>query len=172
MTVAALIVATGRDPVGAALTRLVEAAWSGGASPILVAGLADGTALPPLATASPSDAPLVAGARAQSMVAGTTAIVLLPLSHAGVDPETVTTLIATHGRQPDARLVAARDGVEGAVELYPLSSDSAARVGVECGDEGAVTPSDGSAPLAYEAPLADSDAVDPWERRGAPPSGG
>ena len=37
---------------------------------------------------------------------------------------------------------------------------------IECGDEAAVTASDGRARLSYEAPPADTEAVDPWERRG------
>jgi hypothetical protein len=167
MTVAALIVATQRESPQSALERLVEVAWSGGAHPILVAGLSAGAALPSLAVESASDAPLLAGAYAQTLVAGTSAIVLLPLTHAGVDPETVTTLIAAHGRQPRARLAATWNGVEGVVALYPLERSSAPTVAVECGDEAAVTPSDGRTELAYEAPLADTEALDPWEQHGA-----
>ena len=40
-------------------------------------------------------------------------------------------------------------------------------VQLECGDEGAISPSDGRAALAYEAPPADTNAVDPWEQRGS-----
>jgi hypothetical protein len=100
-------------------------------------------------------------------VAGTTAVITLPLSHAGVDPETITALIAGHGRQSEQVLVAARNGEAGPIRLTPIDHADAPEIQLECGDEGAVSPSDGRASLAYEAPPADTNAVDPWEQRGS-----
>jgi len=53
------------------------------------------------------------------------------------------------------------------VRLTPIESNGASEIHLECGDEGAVRPSDGRDPLAYEAPPADTNAIDPWERRGS-----
>jgi hypothetical protein len=58
----------------------------------------------------------------------------------------------------------------GPVRLTPLallsSGTTSAGMGVECGDEAAITPSDGRTRLGFEAPPADRHAIDPWERRG------
>jgi hypothetical protein len=94
-------------------------------------------------------------------------VITLPLSHAGVDPETITALIAAHGRQGEQVLVAARNGLAGPIRLSPINHVEAPELLVECGDEGAVSPSDGRGSLAYEAPPADTNAVDPWEQRGS-----
>ena len=91
-----------------------------------------------------------------------------------IDPETITALIAAHGRTPDRALAAAWNGVAGPVLLQPIqhavsgaAHDASGEVLlIECGDEAAVTASDGRARLSYEAPPADTEAVDPWERRG------
>jgi hypothetical protein len=92
---------------------------------------------------------------------------ILPATHAGIDPETITALIAAHGRAPDRMLAAAWNGVAGPVLLQPIQQVSGGDVLlVECGDEAAVTASDGRDRLNYEAPPADTEAVDPWERRG------
>lgn len=174
MTVAALIVASDTSLVSGrpspALTRLIEAAWSGGANPILIAGLAEEVDLAPLAMRTKANTPQAAGAEALRLVGGTTALLSLPVTHAGIDPETITALITAHARTPEASLHAAHNGAAGPVRLTPLallSSESAADgTGVECGDEAAVTPSDGRTRLEFEAPPADTNAVDPWERRG------
>lgn len=171
MTVAAHIIISGTpsDPGGARpeLSRLVEAAWSGGAHPILISGLATGEVAPTLSRATPSAEFSAVAADALGEVAGTTAVISLPLTHAGVDPETITALIAGHGRQGEAVLVASRNGQTGPIRLTPLQSADAGEIALECGDEGAVSASNGRDSLAYEAPPADVSSVDPWERLGA-----
>ena len=174
MTVAALILAdphSAEDP-GAlvTLTRLIEAAWSGGAQPILVAGLSAAVDLAPLARSSSATDTSSAAREAAKLVGGTSGLLILPIAHAGIDPETITALIAVHGRAPGRSLAAARDGVAGPLQLLPIANairgTEEALMLVECGDEAAILPSDGRARLAYEGPPADTDAVDPWERRG------
>ena len=171
MTVAAHIIVSGKPSTSGAprpeLSRLVEVAWSGGAHPILVSGLATGESAPTLSRATGSAEFAAVAADASAEVAGTTAIITLPLSHAGVDPETITALIAGHGRHAKQTLVAARNGVAGPIRLTPIADAGSSETLLECGDEGAVHPSDGRASLAYEAPPADINAVDPWEQRGS-----
>ena len=171
MTVAALIVAEQEPLSRVALDRLVEAAWSGGANPVLVSGLPDGAKLPELAQAVSTSDLDAAGNEAQRTVAATSAIIRLPLSHAGIDPETITALITAHGRMPQARLAATYNTVRGPIRLTPLSGPAASErpdepVDVDCGDEAAVVASDGRAPLNYDAPPASHGTVDPWEQRG------
>jgi hypothetical protein len=174
MTVAALILASDSSLVGdhasPPLRRLIEAAWSGGAHPILVAGLTDAVDLAPLALQTEADTAEAASAEALRLVGGTTAILSLPVTHAGIDPETITSLIAAHGRNPEEPLHATHNGAAGPIRLTPLahisSGNASAGTGVECGDQAAITPSDGSTRLGYEAPPADTHAIDPWERRG------
>ena len=172
MTVAALILATGNGD-DRALARLVDAAWSGGAHPILVAGLPLGAEPPTPARATSAADPAAAAAEAAVEVRGTSALILLPGTHAGVDPESITTLIAAHGRAPQSLLAAAHDEGVGPIRLIPirLAATSPALVEtspvpVETGDEAVVTPSDGADRLHYSAPPADRDTVDPWEQRG------
>ena len=178
MTVAALILTDPRsaEAPGAplALTRLIEAAWSGGAQPILVSGRAGDESLAPLARGTATTDTAAAAREAAELVGGTSALLLLPTTHAGIDPETITALIAAHGRTPDRTLAAAWNGVAGPVLLQPIQQASSGAAHdanvevllIECGDEAAVTASDGRAKLSYEAPPADTEAVDPWERRG------
>lgn len=174
MTVAALILA---DPhamkAGApspALTRLIEAAWSGGAHPILIAGLTEQHNFAPLAQQTEAQSHAAAGAEALRRDGGTSALLVLPIAHAGVDPETITALIAAHGRDGGESLCAAFNGIRGPITLTPLplldGTDASPEGMIECGDEAAVTPSDGRNRLNYEAPPVDTSAVDPWERRG------
>lgn len=171
MTVAAHIIVSGTPtPPGSdrpELSRLVEAAWSGGAHPILISGLSTGEAAPTLSRLTPSAEFSAVAADALSEVAGTTAVIALPLSHAGVDPETITALIAAHGREGERVLVASRHGEAGPIRLTPITTPDGSEVQLECGDEGAVSPSDGRVALAFEAPPADTNAVDPWEQRGS-----
>lgn len=178
MTVAALILtddrSSGAPGAPLALTRLIEAAWSGGAQPILVLGHASDERLAPLARGTATTDTASAAREAAKLVGGTSALLILPASHAGLDPETITALIVAHGRTPDRTLAAAWNGVAGPVLLQPIQhAVSGAAHGasgevllIECGDEAAVTASDGRARLTYEAPPADTEAVDPWERRG------
>jgi len=171
MTVAAHIVISGAPTAPGTtrpeLSRLVEAAWSGGAHPILISGLAAGESAPTLSRATASAEFAAVAADAFSEVAGTTAIITLPLSHAGVDPETITALIAAHGRQGEQVLIASRNGEAGPIRLTPIAQVGSSEILLESGDEGAVSPSDGRASLAYEAPPVDINAVDPWEQRGS-----
>ena len=171
MTVAAHIIVSGAPATPGeerpGLSRLVEAAWSGGAHPILISGLSGSEVAPTLSRTTPTAAFAEVVADACSDVAGTTAIITLPLSHAGIDPETITALISGHGRDGAQVLVAARNGSGGPVRLVPVSGENGTERLLECGDEGAVTPSDGHDALAYEAPPADVNAVDPWEQRGS-----
>jgi len=178
MTVAALILTDPRsaEALGAtsALTRLIEAAWSGGAQPILVLGRAGDESLAPLARGTAATDTAVAAREAAELVGGTSGILLLPLTHAGIDPETITALIAAHGRTPERTLTAAWNGTAGPILLQPIqralsgsAHDSSSEVlQVESGDEAAVKASDGNTRLNFEAPPADTEAVDPWERRG------
>jgi hypothetical protein len=171
MTVAAHIIISGASAapglVRPELSRLVEAAWSGGAHPILISGLTTGELAPTLSRATPSAEFAAVAADALGEVAGTTAVISLPISHAGVDPETITALIAGHGRQGEQVLVAARNGATGPIRLTPIDGSGSTEILLECGDEGAVSPSDGRDALAYEAPPADTNTVDPWEQRGS-----
>jgi len=171
MTVAAHIIVSGTPSTpGVArpeLSRLVEAAWSGGAHPILISGLTSDESAPTLSRATPSAEFAAVAADALGEVAGTTAVITLPLSHAGVDPETITALIAAHGRQGEQVLIASRNGEAGPIRLTPIAQVGSSEILLESGDEGAVSPSDGRASLAYEAPPADINAVDPWEQRGS-----
>lgn len=174
MTVAALILAGDSSLVGdrpsPALSRLIEVAWAGGAHPILVAGLTRSVDLAPLALPTEAGTAEAAATEALRLVGGTTALLSLPVTHAGLDPETITALIAAHGRAPEVVLHAAHNGTTGPVRLTPLSllssGNAYAGTGVECGDEAAIKPSDGSVRLGFEAPPADTHAIDPWERRG------
>ena len=174
MTVAALILAdpqslTSGSPTPA-LTRLIEAAWSGGAHPILIAGLAAEHDFAPLAQTTRAASVKAAGAEARQIVGGTSALLTLPVANAGVDPETITALIAAHGRNREVALRAAFKGSAGPIQLTPLplleGGDELLPTLIECGDEAAILPSDGRSRLSYEAPPADTNAVDPWERRG------
>ena len=170
MTVAALIIGSGTSGDDPTLARLVDAAWSGGAHPILVSGLSATGEPPTPARRTPVVDPAEALVDARREVSATTAILTLPITHAGVDPETITSLIAAHGRDPASPLRAAFDGVGGEIWLLPMAHDgtlnSTEPILVECGDEAALLPSDGSTTLRFDAPPSDPGAVDPWERRG------
>ena len=119
MTVAAIVLAP--DAVAAlsdadgepAIRRVVHAAWSGGALPIMIVAedtdgkLAEAVAgLPAMVTRPGADeAPGIAwfvhGQRAaNAAVAETTAGLLWPFRYVWVDPETVTSLVEAHGATP------------------------------------------------------------------------
>ena len=119
MTVAAIILAPDTPAALAdadgepAMRRVIQAAWSGGALPIVVVAedpdgkLAEGMAgLPATLTQPSSDEPrgiawFVHGLRAAGLaVSESTAGLLWPLRYVWVDPETVTSLVEAHGTGP------------------------------------------------------------------------
>ena len=116
MTVAAVILAA--SPAAAladadgtpAVRRIADAAWAGGATPVIVVSAdPDGALAAALSTAEvtlldptpPGDEEVAQVAHgmagATGLVAATTAVLVWPAGHAWADAETVTTLIATHG---------------------------------------------------------------------------
>jgi len=132
MTVAAVVLAP--DPVTAlsdadgmpAIRRVVQAAWAGGAMPIVVVSRrgaeadAVGEAIAGLpASFMQPDAPpgarwFAAGlATASAQVRETTAGLLWPCRFAWIDPETATSLIEAAGAAPDAIVRAAYEGQSG-----------------------------------------------------------
>jgi CTP:molybdopterin cytidylyltransferase MocA len=148
MTVAAVILAASSESALAdadgqpRARRLVEAAWAGGAVPVIVvapdpagevaAALvgAPATLLPP---AAPESGPVGQIARgidaAAAGVTGTDAALIWPARLAWVDPETVTSLIEAHGVDPDRLLRPAYRGEPGWPVLLPLAHLDAFRAG-------------------------------------------
>jgi CTP:molybdopterin cytidylyltransferase MocA len=137
VTVAAVVVPRDRDEAladaagRAAARRIVDAAWAGGALPIVVvvddpegavaAVLAGSPAL--LVGAAPDRSPYRAGAEAASeAVRGTDGWLLWPGDHTWVDPETVTSLIEAHGARPEHPLRPVHDGRQGWPILVPVSA--------------------------------------------------
>jgi CTP:molybdopterin cytidylyltransferase MocA len=138
MTVGAVIVPAGvvealADATGRiAVRRIVDAAWAGGAMPIVVvAADADGQIAAALAG---SPAVIVDPGRASgretyrlgaqagaASVSGTSAMLLWPGRMTWADPETVTSLIEAHGRSSDAITRPGRAGQAGWPVLLPLS---------------------------------------------------
>jgi len=141
MTVAAVILAT--SPASAladadgtpAVRRIADAAWAGGATPVVVvAADPDGAVAAALATAEvtlldpapPDRGPAgqishgIAGAA--HLVAATSAALVWPARLAWADAETVTTLIEVHGDDPSSILRPAHDGVPGWPALVPLAA--------------------------------------------------
>ena len=150
MTVAAVIVARDAgearaDAVGrAAARRIVDAAWAGGALPIVVVAHDPDGALRAALAGSPARlvepppgvpgvpgatrdldldlAALRAGAAAaRESVTETDAVLAWPASMTWVDPETVTSLIEAHGAQPGELLRPAWEGGAGWPVLVPAS---------------------------------------------------
>ena len=195
MTVGAVIVPDGvpealADATGrAAVRRIVDSAWAGGAIPIIVVACdPDGrieTALEgsPGVVVDPGKASgvgtyrLGAEAAAES-VRETSAVLLWPGRMTWADPETVTSLIEAHGRQPEEITRPRRAGETGWPVLVPMSrleptltaaggSIEAAVAGatvatVELGDPGSV--------LGAEVALDDlPDYAGPPEPVGGPP---
>ena len=146
MTVAACILATSPD---AALRevdghpngrRLVDAAWAGGALPVVVlapdpdgavaASLAGSPAV--LGTPAPVDGgPAAQMAKAIDLargeVDGTEAALLWPARHGWVDAETITSLIEAHGSERNAVIRPAFHGVAGWPILVPVAHLEALR---------------------------------------------
>jgi CTP:molybdopterin cytidylyltransferase MocA len=131
---AALFDAAGR----AACRRMVEAAWAGGATPIVVVAddpdgqVAAALAGSPAILAEP--APLEAGpagqmargiAVAAAQVTDTEAALVWPGRSVWVDAETVTTLIEHHGAARDALLRPGFAGATGWPALVPLAMAAA-----------------------------------------------
>lgn len=91
-----------------AVRRIADAAWAGGAIPILVP-VGDGTGVIAAALAG-SEASVVTAGRtlgsleraARKTVRGTSALILWPAAFPWIDAETVTMLIQAHGRDPRA----------------------------------------------------------------------
>src|SRR4051794_12043218 len=140
MTVAAVILSAApegavRDVLGRPLVRrLAEAAWSGGAVPVVVvAADPDGTVAGSLAgsaaiLAEPAPAergPVGQIGRgimvAREAVAGTDAAIIWPSHHAWVDPETITSLIQAHGLGGDQLLRPTWHGDPGWPVVLPIS---------------------------------------------------
>ena len=137
MTVAAVIVPRDRvealaDAAGrAAVRRIVDIAWAGGALPIIV--VVDDPDGSVAAAIAGSPARIVPGAgaadgsyrigadEATTAVVGTNAWLLWPGDHAWVDPETVTSLIEAHGAARDAILRPAWHGEPGWPVLVPVA---------------------------------------------------
>jgi CTP:molybdopterin cytidylyltransferase MocA len=139
MTVAAVILAASPDSALAdadgapRVRRLADAAWAGGAFPIVVvAPDPTGTVAPALAGAPVTlaePAPLEGGPAAQIVrgvevavaeVTETDAAIIWPARMAWVDPETVTSLIEAHGVDPGPILVPTYDGEPGWPVLLPV----------------------------------------------------
>lgn len=142
MTVAAVILAA--SPVSAladadgtpAVRRIADAAWAGGATPVVVvAADPEGAVAAALATAevtllvpardgeglaAPSRQIAHGIAGAADLVGSTTAALVWPARLAWADAETVTTLIEAHGEAPGALLQPAYDGVAGWPALLPV----------------------------------------------------
>jgi CTP:molybdopterin cytidylyltransferase MocA len=138
MTVAAVIVPDGvaealADATGrSAVRRIVDAAWAGGAIPIVVVAadpdgrIAEAVAGSPAILLDPARESEVqtyrlgAEAAAES-VHETSAVLLWPGRMTWADPETVTSLIEAHGRNPATVTRPRRAGESGWPVLLPLS---------------------------------------------------
>jgi CTP:molybdopterin cytidylyltransferase MocA len=139
MTVAAIVLAASAENALAdadgmpAVRRIADAAWAGGATPIIVVSFdpdgAVATALAgaPVTLAEP--APVEAGPAAQmargvdvarSEVVETDAFLVWPAAMTWVGPETVTSLIETHGTVTESMLRPTWDGAPGWPVLVPI----------------------------------------------------
>ena len=146
MTVAAIILAASpesalADADGmAAVRRIADVAWSGGATPIIVVAhdpagaVAAALAGAPVTLAEP--APVEAGPAGQMIrgievalaeVRDTSAALIWPSRMAWVGPETVTSLIEAHGPVADALLTPTFDDAAGWPVLMPLDALPALR---------------------------------------------
>jgi CTP:molybdopterin cytidylyltransferase MocA len=146
MTVAAVILsATAEGALADTLgqprvRRLVDIAWSGGALPVVVVSPDEGGAVATALVGSEAvyGAPApVEGGPAGQMVHGaeialaevhdTSAVLVWPARMTWVGPETVTSLIETHGLAPGEILRPAWNGTPGWPVLVPVASMSALR---------------------------------------------
>ncbi|MEX1294593.1 MAG: NTP transferase domain-containing protein [Candidatus Limnocylindrales bacterium] len=195
MTVGAVIVPDGvrealADATGrTAIRRIVDAAWAGGAMPIIVVAadpdgrIANALEGSPAAVVDPGRASGTqtyrAGAEAaHAAVQETTAVLLWPGRMTWADPETVTSLIEAHGREGGVVTRPRRAGESGWPVLLPVElvdsvlsapggdiADAIADAevnAVELGDPGSV--------LGSEVPLDElPDYAGPPEPVGGPP---
>jgi CTP:molybdopterin cytidylyltransferase MocA len=146
MTVAAIILSA--SPEGAvadadglpSVRRIADAAWSGGASPIVVVSFdPDGAVAAALAgapvtlaePAPPQEGPKAQMARgvdvALAEVRDTSAALIWPARLTWVGPETITSMIEAHGVLPDRMLTPTFDGEAGWPVLLPVSGLDALR---------------------------------------------
>ena len=147
MTVAAVILAANadsalEDAAGVArVRRIADAAWAGGAMPIIVVAddphgmVAAALAGAPVTLAAPApveDGPVAQIARgvdvASAEISGTAAALVWPARLCWVGPETVTSLIEAHGVDPDAILRPAYGDAAGWPALLPVAALPAFRV--------------------------------------------
>lgn len=137
MTVGAVVVSAGIEEALAdaggriAVRRIVDAAWAGGALPIIVVSMDDAhgrvtSALEgsPARRIEPGERAGTAAYRvgaqaALDAVQETRAVLLWPGRMTWVDPETVTSLIEAHGRAPDQVIRPQRAGQAGWPVLVP-----------------------------------------------------
>jgi CTP:molybdopterin cytidylyltransferase MocA len=146
MTVAAVILAASAESALAdadgspAVRRIADAAWAGGATPIVVVSfdpdgaVAEALAGAPVTLAEPAPAehgPAAQMARGADVARGeiveTDAVLLWPARMTWVGPETVTSLIELHGTAGDAVLRPAWEGTTGWPVLLPLAGLAALR---------------------------------------------
>ncbi|HJP88427.1 MAG TPA: NTP transferase domain-containing protein [Candidatus Limnocylindrales bacterium] len=145
MTVAAVILAATPESALAdadgvpRIRRIVDAAWSGGALPVVVVSFdPDGAVAAALAGASvtlaepvppPAGAPVAQIRRgievARGIVSGVDGAFVWPARMGWVSPETITSMIEAHGVQPDAVLRPTFEGDEGWPVLLPLEGVAA-----------------------------------------------
>lgn len=146
MTVAAVILAASvesalADAAGVArIRRIADAAWSGGALPIIVVALdpdgdvANALSGAPVTLVSPASmeggpiAQIVRGIElAAAEVSGTSGALIWPTRLCWVGPETVTSLVETHGPFPGDFLRPSFHGEVGGPVLVPLEALDALR---------------------------------------------
>ncbi|HEY7130970.1 MAG TPA: NTP transferase domain-containing protein [Candidatus Limnocylindrales bacterium] len=146
MTVAAVILAASPDSALAdadglpAVRRIADAAWSGGATPVIVVSLdpsgtvASALAGAPVTLAEPAPAehgPAAQMARGADVARGevveTDGVLLWPARLTWVGPETITSLIELHGTDPDSLLRPTWDGDTGWPALLPTAALDALR---------------------------------------------
>lgn len=141
MTVGAVILAASPESALAdadgsvAVRRIADAAWAGGATPIVVVSLdpagSVAAALAGSAVTLAEPAPAERGPAAQmargadvarAEIVETDAVLLWPARMTWVGPETVTSMIELHGTAPDALLRPTWEGDRGWPVLMPLAA--------------------------------------------------
>lgn len=146
MTVGAVILAASPESALAdadgmpGVRRIVDVAWSGGATPVVVVSfdpdgaVAAALAGSPVTLAEPAPpehgpkAQMTRGAEvAQDEIDDTDAVLLWPARMTWVGPETVTSLIELHGSEPGALLRPTWDGEPGWPVLLPTTALAALR---------------------------------------------